>query len=633
VTRSITYEQRFVRKDGTLMWTQVTVSRTDGPHGGPGHCVSIAEDISQRKQLEDALRQSATEAADRAGELQAVFDAMVDAVTLYDAEGRAIHENAADRELFGINAYTPRYHALPLHERLSLYHLHTPSGRTLRPDEYPAVRALRGEVIKGTSAVDLVVHTLDGRERVVSTSGAPVRDAEGRITGAICIYHDVTDRYELQRAMTARANLLQTVFESMTDALLVYSRDGQIVQMNSAARVIFGHDHDPEFQSRPLGERLTQMSLRDEEERLLPQERWPQTRVLRGEVLTGAETVELSVRTVDGRDVPISVTGAPVRDHAGALVGAVCVARDVTSRRQLERQKDEFLGIASHELRTPLTSIKVLAQLIAETLAASPLDELERPAQLMLQAISRMERLVGDLLDASRIHAGTLAMRPTACDLAAICRQQAEEQAAATGRTLRLELPAEPLVIDADADRMGQVVANLLSNALKYSAAVYPVSLRLQRTDGQALLAVTDHGPGIPEEARPQLFERFYRVPNIEVLSGSGVGIGLGLYITREMVQRHGGRIWLESEVGQGSTFIVALPLRLGTADQREARRDSEASMTTAATRQSSQVCTNLTPRPPSLAGTGEPGGTADGRGGGLGRPFPLHVGLTSSGC
>ncbi|MBF6592073.1 MAG: hypothetical protein IVW57_16310, partial [Ktedonobacterales bacterium] len=262
-----------------------------------------------------------------------------------------------------------------------------------------------------------------------------------------------------------------------------------------------------------------------------------------------------------GEEVQLLVSFAPIHDGTGAITGAVAVGNDVSAIYRLEQQKDEFLSIASHELKTPLTSLKILAQLTRRRLARLGAVETE-PLAGMERSIERMERLVNDLLDVSRIQAGKLALRLELCDLSEICRQIAEEQSAAAERAITLVLPEAPVLAVADAERIGQVLTNLLSNAIKYSPAGCPITLSLRITEEhQALLAVHDEGGGIPPELQGHLFERFYRVPGVQVQSGSGVGLGLGLYISREIVERHRGRIWVESDVGAGATFAFTIPL------------------------------------------------------------------------
>jgi two-component system sensor histidine kinase/response regulator len=179
----------------------------------------------------------------------------------------------------------------------------------------------------------------------------------------------------------------------------------------------------------------------------------------------------------------------------------------------------------------------------------------------MERAIVRMELLVNDLLDISRIESGKLALRTERADLTALCRQVVDEQVAATNRSVQLDLPGKAILVDLDPDRISQVLTNVLSNAFKYSPTDQPVMLRLQQMADEVRVAITDCGPGIPRAEMPHLFERFYRVPGIDVQAGSGVGLGLGLYISHEIMERHGGRIGVENNPDGGATFTLALPM------------------------------------------------------------------------
>jgi signal transduction histidine kinase/PAS domain-containing protein len=243
------------------------------------------------------------------------------------------------------------------------------------------------------------------------------------------------------------------------------------------------------------------------------------------------------------------------------------------------RHRNEFLTIAAHELRTPLTSLKSYAQ-YANRRASSGLasggdvaslettiTSLQRALGRIEHSANRLQLLVADLVDVLRIEADRLELRSERCDLSTICREAAEDQRQITGRTIRLSLPKAAILVEADADRVGQVVTNLVSNAVKYSLADQPVKLTLGIAGDEAIVSVRDHGPGLPPDEFTHVFERFYRAPGVEVQSGSHMGLGLGLYISRQIVERHGGRIWVESAPGKGSTFIFALPLHRAPGD------------------------------------------------------------------
>jgi signal transduction histidine kinase len=220
--------------------------------------------------------------------------------------------------------------------------------------------------------------------------------------------------------------------------------------------------------------------------------------------------------------------------------------------------KDTFIGIASHELRTPLTAMKLQLELLGRDLQkGTPAGRIE----MLHRGLARMDSLVDELLSLSAIKTGTLSLRRERGDLASICRTAAEEQMLIAHRDVSIDVPTEPTIAFVDAPRVQQVLGNLLSNALKYSPPDRPVALHLRMAEGEAIIDVRDEGPGIPAEALPHLFERFYRVPGTEARAGSRVGLGLGLFIAHAIVSRHGGRIEVETAPGRGSTFSVRLPL------------------------------------------------------------------------
>lgn len=244
--------------------------------------------------------------------------------------------------------------------------------------------------------------------------------------------------------------------------------------------------------------------------------------------------------------------------------------------RETNRLMDEFIGIAGHELRTPLTTIKGSVEL-ARRQANRILARQERlPGEIgplvtkLLGHLDRTERqirmqnrLISDLLDVARIHANRLELEPELCDLHALVRETVEDQQYMTpARTIRLtsSVTGEALVM-ADEDRVRQVISNYLSNALKYSASDKPVFVRLDLSGKRVCVSVSDEGPGLSSEQQERIWERFYRVPEVEVKSGSGVGLGLGLHISRMIIERLGGHVGVESAPGKGSTFWLALPL------------------------------------------------------------------------
>jgi PAS domain S-box-containing protein len=408
------------------------------------------------------------------------------------------------------------------------------------------------------------------RRRFTQDDASQLHLAADRIALALDharLYQEAQDRTREQREarrqveklaaeLGQRAAELNTIFEAMPGALYVCDASGQLVRVNEQGVTMVGMEDGEKL--RPIETLSQQEELHRLDGTPMPLEEYPLYQALQGIIQTNVRFFMRHHGT--GKQVPVQFSASPIRDEQGMIIGAVGIAADITELYSLERQKDEFLGIASHELKTPLTSLKGLTQLTRRRLERSGAPEAQYLAR-MEYAIRRMETLVNDLLDISRIESGKLALRLEPCEFIALCRQVVDEQIAATDRHIIFEAPAEPIEVEVDVDRISQVLTNLLSNALKYSPLGSPVTLTITHQDGTVGFTVRDQGTGIPEVELPHIFERFYRVPGVEVQSGSGVGLGLGLYITKEIVERHGGHISVESRCGMGSAFHVSLPL------------------------------------------------------------------------
>jgi signal transduction histidine kinase len=263
----------------------------------------------------------------------------------------------------------------------------------------------------------------------------------------------------------------------------------------------------------------------------------------------------------------------PMRTPEGRLLGIGTLVEDITERRAAEQERarlyreaqdairvrDDFLSIASHELKTPLTPLSLRLANLERKLERG---EHVEPTVLRQarQHLMRLTTLINDLLDASRIEAGRLALHPEPTRLDGLVEHVIHGMEGARGeRHIDFAHPSEAVQVYGDPYRLEQVVANLLENALKYSPDGGTVHIDLQLRESVAVLSVRDEGIGIPPEDQKLLFERYFRARNVSARSFGG--LGLGLYISRDIVERHGGRIWVESQVGRGSTFYVALPL------------------------------------------------------------------------
>jgi signal transduction histidine kinase len=231
--------------------------------------------------------------------------------------------------------------------------------------------------------------------------------------------------------------------------------------------------------------------------------------------------------------------------------------------------KDKFLSLASHELETPLSSLKSMVQLLHRQLAhTNALEVVSIGLSDMERSICRMERLMKDLLDASLIESNRFVLHRKRCDLVELCRHLIDEFTAGTGPIRTFEALGEPIEAEVDAEQMSQVILNLLLHARKSSPKGSPITLTLQQIGYEATLSVRDMGVGIPAEMLSQIFEQDYRAPGIEGQDGSSSGMGLGLYISRKIVERHGGHLDVQSSPGHGSVFFTVLPLYIDPATE-----------------------------------------------------------------
>ncbi|HLG62090.1 MAG TPA: ATP-binding protein [Ktedonosporobacter sp.] len=361
------------------------------------------------------------------------------------------------------------------------------------------------------------------------------------------------------------------LIELAHDAILIRDLDNRIVSWNQGAEALYGWT---------VEEAVGQVTHT----------------LLHTQFSTSRELVEKALAEYgywEGRLIHINRAGAQVivesrqvlaRDVADKPLAILEINRDITKQERLAqeeaemraaslvlqettRQMDEFLGVASHEFKTPLTTIKATIQLARIQVGRLQQDspEMERLLKLLERAerqVNVQNRLVNDLVDMSRIQTSHLELKIAPCNLAEVVREVVHDQRIANpARTIRWETSILQVTVLADPDRVGQVVNNYLSNALKYSESDKPVDVQLERLGEMVRVKVIDQGPGLSPEDQEHIWERFYRVKGVDVKSGSGVGLGLGLYICRTLIEQQGGQVGVDSEPGRGSTFWFTLPL------------------------------------------------------------------------
>jgi PAS domain S-box-containing protein len=340
---------------------------------------------------------------------------------------------------------------------------------------------------------------------------------------------------------------LAAIVESSDDAIISKTLDGQITSWNQAAERLFGYTA-PEM----IGQSIL---------RLIPEERWdeePQiiARLKKGERMEHFETQRI---TSDGQLLDLSLTISPIRDTEGRVVGVSKIARDISERKQDEARKNDFIGMVSHELKTPLTSIAALVQLLNQKLTDYQDQFIPSALSKTHIQVRKMTSMINGFLNVSRLESGKIHIDKQPFDLQELIHEVVDESRLIISSHSFEIVPGASLPVEADRDKIGSVISNLLSNAVKYSPGGKLVIVQYMLQDGNALVGVQDEGIGIDPGDLDKLFGRFYRVSSSDTRHIAGFGIGL--YLSAEIIKRHGGKIWAESEKSLGSTFYFSLPL------------------------------------------------------------------------
>ncbi len=514
-----------------------------------GHCAQSLE----RARLFEAAR-AATEAAEAARrELEAVLHQLPIGVSVVRADGRITINEEAQR-IFGTNV------GVSTMERVAAVYpppmMKHPDGRDYVAEEVPIGRALRGESVV---AEELLMTCSDGSLRRVRINAAPVRGDGGRIAAAVIVFSDITRESAIAEDLRKHERRYRAVLRATNDVIWEADPDTHALEWNGALERVYGYRPEA-TNAHPqggIGWWIDNLHPDDRAEVLASYEAASQR---------GDETwiAEYRLRRADGVYVATFDRCVFERDDAGALVRVVGALTDVSEQRRLfdelrdaVRVRDDFLSIAGHELRTPLAALS--ANLLG--LRMLPLDDAQRAQKVAAaeRQTRRLNALVDELLDVSRIVHGKLQLQHDDVDLATVVHEAAAR--------LREEFRRDgtPLVVDAvgpthgrwDWLRLDLVVTNLLTNALRYGER-RPVHVRVDADAKRARVTVVDEGMGIRGEDRERIFERFARA----VPARQFGGLGVGLWLSRQIAEAHGGSLRVVSAPGAGSTFTLELPRR-----------------------------------------------------------------------
>lgn len=520
--------------------------------------------------------------------LAAIIDSSDDAIISKTLEGMITSWNQGAERIFGYKE------AEVLGKHISLL---IPKNR-LSEEDMIISRIRSGQRIHHFQTLRL---TKDGREVPISLTISPIKDNTGRVIGASKIARDITEQLQAQGALhnyAQRLELLLSVAKTISEKL-----DMQVIlqKLTDITTKLTGAEYGAFFYNvtNSKGESYFLYTLSGAPREVFDKFGMPRNTAVFQKTFAGEGILRSDDITQDpryGKNAPhfgmpaghlpvVSYLAVPVISPSGMPIGglffghsqpamfkaehedlvesiasqtsiAIENARLYEEIKTLNSRKDEFIGVAGHELRTPITTIKGYLQLIQgqieDTLSKDLVDK-------ALRQVNKLNGLIGDLLDVSKIQSGKLEYRMTSCQLLPLVRESVEMiRQIHTSHTIRMELPSGDIMITADGAKIEQVLINFLNNAIKYSPEADMIILTVQKEGSRVVVGIQDFGIGIPKAHHEKVFQRYYRISHSKHVIG---GLGMGLYIAKEIIDRHKGAIWVESEEGKGSTFYFSLPL------------------------------------------------------------------------
>jgi PAS domain S-box-containing protein len=550
-----------LRKDGTKFWANVVITETAGPAGSNGGFGMVLRDFTSKREADEALRKS----EERYRLL--VTNVKDYAIFLVNPEGIVMTWNTGAELLKGYKAHEI------IGKHFSTFYSQFDKDRKHPQNELKIAAATGRHEEEGWRI------RKDGSRFWANIILTRLLDGTGKHIGFAKITRDLTERKHAEEILRESEERFRLMIDSVKDySIIMLSPDGLITSWNEGAQRMKGYSA-----SEIYGKHFS--AFYEPEEVAVGKCEYE----LREATATGRFEDEGWRVRKDGTKFWANVVITALRDAKGELRGFSKVTRDTTERKRTEdklrmaqeslelrvasrtkeleaaiESRDEFLSIASHELRTPLTALKLQQQIFARELnkltkgEGVPLTRATEVSEMTKRQVAQLSRLVDDMLDVSRISTGRLRVELQAgslSDLASRVFKSFEPQFDSAGVKATLDI-REELRANFDPHRIEQVISNLLSNAVKYGAGS-PVSMSVRRVGSQAEIEVRDEGPGISQADQARIFKRYERAISANEVSG----LGLGLFISEQILQSHGGHVHVESDLQKGSRFIVTLPL------------------------------------------------------------------------
>lgn len=375
---------------------------------------------------------------------------------------------------------------------------------------------------------------------------APLRYSDHDKPDIIIYAVDVTEHVYNRKKAENSAKFFSTLAESMAQKIWTIEPKGGISYINQTTKIYFGFDGEPEDlklfdyihpEDLEYAPDLTSKEARQNEDGIKRQYR---------------------LKNKSNKYRWHLIRNTPLFNQEGELMVWICTATDIHEQKSIEEKKDEFMSIASHELKTPLTTVKAYLELLEEVLKKEDVDTASLYAQKASAGLNKINSLVSDLLDVTRIQTGKMQFNITEFDFDKLVEQAVDDARPLTNNHKIILNGKSGTKIKGDANRLEQVMVNLISNAIKYSNNADKVLINNFREDGHVVFEVVDYGPGIKPEYREKIFERFYRLKKNHDFTS---GLGIGLYISKQIISQHKGKIGVTDHDSKGSKFFVRLPV------------------------------------------------------------------------
>lgn len=508
--------------------------------------VVSATSITPRMEAEAKATRLNKSLQQKVNELQTLFEVLPVGIAITnDPECKEVRVNSALQHMLGITEAESDSIGDLLSDRKAPFYFMQGEKR-LSKHQLPMRQA--GKKRLPLSDQELAIVRADGSKKDVLINAAPILNEAQEVSGCVSAFVDLTERKKVEEALINSELRFKRLVDSNLIGVIVTNLDGEVLEANEALLSMIGYTQEEVHSSALNWKNITPEEYTEVDQQAIEQLR------TEGE----ARPYEKVFFRKDGSKLPVLIGAVMAEARTETCVAFIL---DISARRKLEQRKDEFIGLASHELKTPLTSIKVFTQLLGRSLVDSSDQQNLTYVDKMNLQIDRLTSLVEELLDVSKIEAGKLQLNYDQADLEQLVKDTIfEVQSISTQHQIVLHGRVKEKIA-MDAYRMSQVISNLLTNAVKYSPNADKIDVRLKETAREVSISIQDYGLGIPETEQKQIFEKFFRARGKD--RHSFPGLGLGLYVSSQIIKRHGGKITVKSKEGDGSTFTFTVPKKV----------------------------------------------------------------------